>query len=128
MTKIARILSIDGGGIRGVIPGTIIAHLEKLAGPSSKLFHMISGTSTGGIIACGLNEPLSAKDMVEFYKKEGPNIFFSTLGTLGGLSGEIYTADTLEKVLKNLLKKKFSDSITDLMVTSYDIEKRKAHL
>ncbi|MBC7628274.1 patatin-like phospholipase family protein, partial [Ferruginibacter sp.] len=59
MKKI-RILSIDGGGVRGIIPGTILMELEKILqkmdnNSSSKLgdyFDMIAGTSTGGILSC----------------------------------------------------------------------------
>ena len=51
-----KVLSIDGGGIRGVIPCTILAEIERLTGkPASTLFDLMAGTSTGGIIACMLN-------------------------------------------------------------------------
>ena len=70
--KIARILSIDGGGIRGLIPAALLRNFENsLGAPISKYFHMVSGTSTGGIIACGLTQPknsLSAAKLVDFYK------------------------------------------------------------
>lgn len=50
-----KILSIDGGGIRGVIPAVLIDHIESHIGkPVSELFDMVSGTSTGGILAMGL--------------------------------------------------------------------------
>lgn len=56
--KTVRILSIDGGGIRGIIPLTILSHLEEdTKKPIAQLFDVITGTSTGGIIALGLNVP-----------------------------------------------------------------------
>ena len=52
---IRRVLSIDGGGIRGIIPALVIAHLERKTGkPAGELFDLIVGTSTGGILALGL--------------------------------------------------------------------------
>ena len=54
-----RILSIDGGGIRGLIPGIVLAAIEKSTQtPIARLFDVIAGTSTGGILACGLSAPL----------------------------------------------------------------------
>ena len=49
MTK--RILSIDGGGIRGVLPLALLIEIEKRRGPVADLFDMVAGTSIGGIIA-----------------------------------------------------------------------------
>jgi patatin-like phospholipase/acyl hydrolase len=52
------VLTIDGGGIRGVIPARVLDEIEKRAGrPVCELFDMVSGTSTGGIIALGLSKP-----------------------------------------------------------------------
>ena len=51
-----RVLSVDGGGIRGIIPALVLAHLERQMGaPASELFDLIVGTSTGGILALGLS-------------------------------------------------------------------------
>ncbi|KAJ1393371.1 Patatin-like phospholipase domain [Sesbania bispinosa] len=83
------ILSIDGGGIRGVIPGFILAVLEaelqKLDGENARIvdyFDYIAGTSTGGIVTAMLTTPSAkdgrpcvAKEINEFYREEGPKIF-----------------------------------------------------
>ncbi|KAJ6298283.1 hypothetical protein OIU76_019433 [Salix suchowensis] len=83
------VLSIDGGGIRGIIPGTILAFLEsellKLDGADARLadyFDVISRTSTGGLVTAMLaapnkqNRPLfSAKDINDFYLENSPKIF-----------------------------------------------------
>src|SRR5450759_1595531 len=73
-----RILSIDGGGIKGVFPAAFPAELEKsLPEPIHRYFDLIAGTSTGGIIGLGLG--LRAVDITTFYEVEGPVIFPSKL-------------------------------------------------
>jgi uncharacterized protein len=52
------VLAIDGGGIRGIIPAMVLAELERRAGrPTADMFDLISGTSTGGIVAIVLTRP-----------------------------------------------------------------------
>jgi uncharacterized protein len=71
------ILSIDGGGIRGIIPAMILCEIESKTKKSiSELFDLMAGTSTGGILVGGLSmadeskkqSKYKAKDLVEFYK------------------------------------------------------------
>lgn len=71
------ILSIDGGGMRGVIPLTMLVHLEEQTGkPAHQLFDMVAGTSTGAIIAAGLALGLSAKQILEIaYRDALPKAF-----------------------------------------------------
>ena len=53
---IRRVLSIDGGGIRGIIPALVVAYLERIAKkPAFELFDLMVGTSTGGMLALGLS-------------------------------------------------------------------------
>ncbi len=73
-----RILSIDGGGICGILPAAILAELERryLGGRSiGEYFDLVAGTSTGGIISLGLGYGLSAADILTVYMKRGGNIF-----------------------------------------------------
>lgn len=73
-----RILSLDGGGIRGVYPATILAELErKFTSPRKigEFFDLIAGTSTGGIIALGLGKGMSAVDLQDLYQVRGNEIF-----------------------------------------------------
>ncbi|KDP31911.1 hypothetical protein JCGZ_12372 [Jatropha curcas] len=86
------VLSIDGGGVRGIIPGVILAYLEsklqELDGEEARLadyFDLIAGTSTGGLIAAMLAAPneqdrplFAAKDLVPFYLQNSPKIFPQT--------------------------------------------------
>jgi patatin-like phospholipase/acyl hydrolase len=73
-----RVLAIDGGGIRGLIPALVLAELERRAGRRVyELFDLIAGTSTGGILACALcaPDPLPAEEVAAIYEEEGPEIF-----------------------------------------------------
>lgn len=76
-----RLLSIDGGGIRGLIPALVLAHIERQTGqPICELFDAIAGTSTGGILALGLTKPgndlrTRAQAIVELYRQRGREIF-----------------------------------------------------
>lgn len=71
------ILSIDGGGMRGVISLAMLIYLEEQTGKKAyELFDMVGGTSTGAIIAVGLGLGMSAKDIMEdVYKKRLPKAF-----------------------------------------------------
>ncbi|MES9823837.1 MAG: patatin-like phospholipase family protein [Candidatus Thiodiazotropha endolucinida] len=79
------ILAIDGGGIKGVIPATFIQHIESsLRKPSYKLFDVIGGTSTGGIISAALttpkkttDHPYTAEEIVNIYNHDGGKIFLA---------------------------------------------------
>jgi patatin-like phospholipase/acyl hydrolase len=76
MSAPKRILSIDGGGIKGVMPAAFLATLEEVTGKRIvDHFDLIAGTSTGGIIALGLGLGLSATNLLSFYEKKGPGIF-----------------------------------------------------
>src|SRR6201986_2029900 len=129
MKKI-RILSIDGGGIRGILPGTILTYLEKLLQKKSNsdlkigdYFDFIAGTSTGGILSCIYLVPdengkakYSANDALELYLKNGKTIFNRTL---------------LQKALYKLLTKYFGDETLDrlikpCLISSYEIADRRA--
>lgn len=71
-----RILSIDGGGIKGAYPAGFLAAIERSSGKRvSDHFDLIAGTSTGGIIALALGLGLSAEAILEFYRTSGPEIF-----------------------------------------------------
>lgn len=73
-----RILSIDGGGIRGILPAAVLALCEnRFCGgrPAGEFFDYIAGTSTGGIIALGLSVGIPAGDILAIYMDHGSEIF-----------------------------------------------------
>jgi patatin-like phospholipase/acyl hydrolase len=134
---VVRILSIDGGGIRGIIPARILQEIEETTGKAvADLFDLIAGTSTGGILALGLTKPAEggrpqycAADLVELYEAEGPRIFnrstWHYLKALNNLADEKYDSSGIEEVLHEYFgETRLSDALTNLMVTSYDIERR----
>ena len=139
MTNVARILCIDGGGIRGIIPGLILTYIEeRTKKPISELFHMIAGTSTGGILSCALvaqvvnGKPRSCSEITELYRKRGRDIFeksfWKGFGSFGGMVDEKYDAENLEEVLMDYLgNSRLSDISQDLLITGYDIHKRKPY-
>ena len=82
-----RILSIDGGGIRGIYPAYILQCIEeRLNIKLLDTFDLIAGTSTGSIIAAGVATGLPASEIVEMYKKHGAKIFQKKRPLLSKLS------------------------------------------
>ncbi|MFF0830672.1 CBASS cGAMP-activated phospholipase [Brevibacillus sp. NPDC003359] len=75
MSKCFNILSIDGGGIKGLYSAVILEKIEEEYGPIYQHFDLICGTSTGGIIALALASGVPARDVVGFYRDRGPLIF-----------------------------------------------------
>lgn len=133
-----RILSIDGGGIRGVIPAVVLAELEQRLGrPAARMFDLIAGASTGGIIALALVRPdaegepaLGAAELVDFYTRLGPDIFDRSIGRtvrrLGSLAGPKYDPDRLRDALAEQFgDAMLSDALRDVVVPAYDIERRE---
>ena len=144
MKKI-RILSVDGGGIRGIIPGTILAQLEKilnkLDGTNRKIgeyFDMVAGTSTGGILACLYLMPdgngaakYTAAEALDLYLTKGHIIFDRTLVekilSAGGIIHQKYSDEPIYELLTEYFgDETISNFIRPSLITSYEITDRKA--
>lgn len=143
------ILSIDGGGIKGVIPGMILVNLEerikkKTKNPEASIteyFDFFAGTSTGGILislilcpsATDPTKPrFSAKDALNLYLKHGSEIFeakgIKKMFAKFGWVTEKYSSANWEKILKDYFGDiKLSQLIKPCIITAYNIELRKAH-
>jgi uncharacterized protein len=122
-----RILSIDGGGIRGLIPAIILDRIELQTGKRiCDLVDLIAGTSTGGIIAAGVAGGIAMSELRTLYRRKGSVIFSKGFGkvvsSLGGLADEEYSAAGLEACLKELLgDRKLSEVAIDVLITSCDL-------
>jgi patatin-like phospholipase/acyl hydrolase len=134
-----RILAIDGGGIRGLIPAVVLADLERRTGRrTADMFDLIAGTSTGGILGCGLTRPgenggpaFTAADLIGLYESEGPEIFHRSLvkrvESVDGYVDERYDDRGLNAALRRYLDgTRLSEAVTDLFITAYEIERREA--
>ena len=71
-----KILSLDGGGIRGAFTAAVLAEIEdRLDQPIGNYFDLVAGTSTGGLIAAAVATGMSATTIVDFYQQKGPAVF-----------------------------------------------------
>ncbi|HEY9806039.1 MAG TPA: CBASS cGAMP-activated phospholipase [Candidatus Obscuribacterales bacterium] len=134
MSRLIKVLAIDGGGIRGVIPAMLLAEIEKRTGRAiAELFDVIAGTSTGGILALGLTKPnadgkpaYSAANLVHLYAAEGQRIFpKSSLNKLRSLVNQKYPAIGVETVLRQYFgDTMLSQALKTVLIPSYDTELR----
>ncbi|GLJ05902.1 hypothetical protein SUGI_0027850 [Cryptomeria japonica] len=141
--KMRTILSIDGGGVRGLIPAQALEFLEtklqELDGPGARLadyFDIIAGTSTGGLMAAmitspnGHNRPLFAsKDLTNFYMKWLPHIFpqrttssrFRQVKSF--FCGCKYSGQCLQMILnENIPSLRLSETITNVLIPTFDVK------
>ncbi|CAH1442755.1 unnamed protein product [Lactuca virosa] len=140
------ILSIDGGGVRGIIPSVILEFLEtelqKLDGKNARLadyFDVIAGTSTGGLVTALLttpgedNRPLfTAKDVKDFYLQHCPKIFpcdskhhslAAAKKAIKALSRPKYDGEHLHKVIRETPKEKqLNKTLTNVVIPTFDIK------
>lgn len=131
-----KLLALDGGGIKGAFAAAFLAELESQVGrPVGAYFDLVAGTSTGGIIALGLGSGLSAKDILEFYRRYGPKIFSSPHG-LGRAAAWIaswfsgkYEATGLRDALSRTFNDKLlGDSKLRLVIPSQNLETGEVHI
>jgi hypothetical protein len=136
-----RILSVDGGGLRGLVPALVLLeleqHLEGLTGqrrPLSDYFHLLAGTSTGGLISLGLtapsdpdnpDRPMSAERLVSLYRDHGPKIFPSRLRLLRMFRGFVmpkFSNRQLRRTVEEEIgEAPLSAALRELVITAYDM-------
>jgi hypothetical protein len=129
------VLSIDGGGIRGIIPAMVLAEIEaRTQRPIAGLFDLVAGTSTGGILACGLTIPGArpAAELVDLYLTRGPEIFrrplWRRVSTADGLVDTRHDPAALQRVLGDYLgAARLADATTCLLATGYDLASRQPY-
>ena len=129
-----RVIALDGGGIRGLIPAQVLKEIEtQVDRPISKIFDLIAGTSTGGILALCLTKPdehgnprFTASDMCDLYLNEGATIFphsiFQEVRTLHGLADARYPAGPIERILAERFgETMLSQALAEVVIPSYDL-------
>jgi patatin-like phospholipase/acyl hydrolase len=150
--KKVRILSLDGGGIRGIIPAYVLKYVEEKAQEMTKnqnlriadLFDLIVGTSTGGILSCFYltpnsstekNAPISkyqASEALEFYVKKGYSIFNASkrnnwLGLRSLFNANTYSPGKLERIFEEEFGNlKMHDLLKPCLVTTYNMYKQSS--
>ncbi len=133
-----RILSIDGGGLRGIVPLLILKEIEKQQGKKiHELFDVIVGTSTGGIIACGLtstkdgkNPQLTLDQLIELYTTKGSiifpqknNIFKKIISGVNSVFNPKFSPKGLDKLLQEYFGSlMLSTTLKPIIVSSYDLK------
>ncbi len=139
--KTLRILSIDGGGLRGVVPVTILSEIQNRLNPKKEIwecFDLIAGTSTGGLITCAITmrdknasikkAKYSLNDILNIYINRGKEIFPLHKG-LSHVVHEVedvfrptFSEDGIAKVFRDILgDSKISDCLTNIIVSTYDL-------
>lgn len=140
-SKPLRVLSLDGGGVRGIIPARILFEIERRTNkPISELFDLIVGNSTGGIIALGLTTPdinnrpkYTAEEVLNFYMKNANRIFkksfWRNVKSGWGLWGAKYDRTDLDHILEDLFgNTQLSETLKPVLVISYLINSTEIHI
>lgn len=139
-TKRYRILSLDGGGIRGLITAIWLKRLQdELKKPLHTYFDLIAGTSTGAILACGISKGIDVDRIIELYELRGREVFPALPSQLwsratrlfsDGTSAPKYDGVGLEKVLKDIFRTTVFGNlkIKPTLVTTYDVLGREAYV
>lgn len=144
-----KVLCLDGGGMRGIVPATILAALEdqliaETGKPDTRLvdyFDLFAGTSTGGILTClyllpDLKRPdrprFSARQVLDLYCQEGPAIFYRSprkrLTSLMGLAGEKFDSQQMTKIMRRfMLDTRLKELVKPCLIPAYDIQQQSAY-
>ncbi|MCA9507971.1 MAG: patatin-like phospholipase family protein [Myxococcales bacterium] len=134
-----KVLSLDGGGIRGVLLARLLQKFEQVSDKRIyELFDLIAGTSTGGLLSLLLTMPLSkdklpltVKEAEKFYKDNARLIFKYSCSnlipkTVCSLRGPLYDALSMEALIqKTFGKKLFSESLIPTLLTTFSIEEKQ---
>ena len=125
-----RVLSIDGGGIRGIVTTVMMQRLAATPGLEGFLekVDLIAGTSTGGLLALGIARGLSLEEMRDIYIDDGPEIFddswIDDLLDLGKLRGADYKTAPMRRVLKRILGETTTLGQLEkkVLITTFDLD------
>ena len=125
-----RILSIDGGGIRGIVTAVLMQRLQATPGLEGFLdkVDLVAGTSTGGLLALGIARGLGLEEIRDLYVDDGPEIFDDTwlddLLDLGKLRGADYKTSPMRRVFKRVLGEQttLGQLRKRVLITAFDMD------
>ncbi len=123
-----RVLSLDGGGIRGVLTAILLERIVEAQPGFLDSVDLIAGTSTGGILALGLAAGLSPTELRSLYEERGQDIFddscWDDVVDLGKLRGAEYTQKSLRKLLKQILGRQttLADLSKKVLIPAFDLD------
>ena len=123
MTNPYRILSLDGGGLRGIFTAAVLLEAEDAFGPEFlDSFDLLVGTSTGGIIALGLASGRSCKEMLDFYRTIGPRVF-ARPRHVRRFFGPKYDREPLDELLRTEFGEttRMNDLSKPVCITAYEL-------
>lgn len=127
-----KILAIDGGGIKGVFPASLLATVEdSIEGQIADYFDLVVGTSTGGIIALALGLGFSSQDILNFYEDLGPKVFKGNklILALKRFLGTKYDKEPLEAALESEFgERKLGESKVRLVIPSLNLETGEVYI
>jgi uncharacterized protein len=125
----SRVISFDGGGVRGVIPVVVLQRIMREPGLDDLLAktHLYAGTSTGGLIALGLAGDLSLQALREVYEHRAEKVFkesfFDDVRDLGKLIGADYHLENLSRQLHDVFgERRLRQLSTRVLVTAFDLD------
>lgn len=127
-TDVIKILSIDGGGIRGIIPAVVLNYLEEKTGRKvHEMFDFIAGTSTGGLLTLLVNKvnPLSGRALLSLYEGEQAKVIFPDVKhpIKKMLKGPKFEIEGIEKILNFIAGGlTLKDTIKPCLVTTFHTE------
>jgi len=129
--RLRRILTIDGGGIKGVFPAALLTEIEDRIGqPVADYFDLIAGTSTGGVIAIGLGLGLTAGELLQHYKEFGASIFPARrTGNLRRLVRAKYSLAPLRSAILNAFgERRLGDSRKRLLIPALNLAAERVYI
>src|SRR5215208_2220729 len=122
-----RVLTLDGGGMRGLFEAHVVAALEEAVGaPAAQIFDLVAGTSSGGVIALGLVTGKPAAEIASLYERRGPEIFRRTpLTPVRRLFLSKYRRERLDDTLREELgDARLSSAATRVVVPAFSLARR----
>ncbi len=125
-----QILSLDGGGLRGLFSSAVLAELESDLGMSMvDHFDLIVGTSTGGLVALGLGAGRRPGELVEFYVTDGPRVFKGGRGRIRNARRPKHSPTALRAALEAVFgDRTLGSSARPLVVPAYSLDTQDVYL